>query len=207
MPTTRLQQFNSNSLIQTIYRAAQEADNNWERDRKAATRIQSIVRMHQQRRRFLFLRNCAISLQRVYRGYTGRLRVLEERIANAEKRRAQIFHCHARNIQRVFRGFICRKYTNDFCAQKAYIARIAQTSDSVRQAAIRAREEQEKFLAQEQLKELRKDFINAAKDQHHLLSTAVCPGVFRNTLEPEGNKTVFGTDVEDEILEGCYSSE
>lgn len=191
--------FNSNALMQNIYRASQEADNCWERDNRAATKIQSVVRMHHQRRVFLFLRKCAVSLQRVYRGYCGRLRVLEERIANAEKRQAQIFHCHARNIQRIFRGFICRKYTNDFCAQKAYIARIAQTSDSVRQEALRARNDQEKYLAKEQLKELRKDFINAAKDQHHLLSTAVCPGVFRNTLEPEGNKTVFGTDVEDEI--------
>lgn len=189
----------SRTLISNLYASSQQADQSWTRDRRAATKIQSTFKMHLQRCRFLLLLKCVIALQRVYRGYRDRLYVLDEQIANAENRRAQIFHCHARNIQRVFRGFICRKYTSDFCAQKAYISQIAQTSESVRQAGIRARGEQERYLAVVQEAELRKDFALAAKDKHHLLSTAVCPGVFRTPLEPEGTKTLFGTDVEEEI--------
>ena len=191
--------FNSRQLVQNIFHAAQQADSTWQRDSRAASKIQATFRMHRQRREYLFTKRCAIVLQRVYRGFKGRLRVLEEKIQLAEKRRAQIFHFHARNIQRLFRGFISRKYTNDFCAQKAYIARIALTSEGVRHAAIDARQEQEKFLAEEQMKELKKDFAEAAKNKHHLLSTATCPGVFRTPLEPEGTKTVFGSDIEEEI--------
>lgn len=191
--------FNSRQLVQNIFIAAQQADSTWKRDSKAASKIQATFRMHRQRKQFLFTKTCAIALQRIYRGYKGRLRVLDHKIELAEKRRAQIFHFHARNIQRIFRGFISRKYINDFCAQKAYIARIASTSESVRQAALDARHDQERYLAYVQTKELRKDFAEAAKNKHHLLSTATCPGVFRSPLEPEGTKTVFGSDIEEEI--------
>lgn len=192
-------QVNSRNLINNIFAASKQADETWTRDRNAAMKIQSTVRMFNQRRSFHRLQKYVIALQRIYRGYRGRLYVLEQQIANAENRRAQIFHCHARNIQRIFRGYICRKYTNDFCAQKAYISRIAQTSESIRKAGIDARAQQEKYLAGEQIEVLRNDFAAAAKNKHHLLSTAVCPGVFRTPLEPEGTKTLFGTDVEDEI--------
>jgi hypothetical protein len=186
-------------LVSNLYAAAHAAERAWERERRAAVCVQAVVRMHQQRLRFRTVRRCAVAVQRVFRGFRGRMLVLALRIRDAERHRDVVFHCHARTIQRVFRGFLCRKYTSDFCAQKAYIARIGQTSEGVRQAALRAREEQEERLATEQSRALRSDFELAARNKRHLVSTAVCAGVLRPPLAPDGARTVFGTDVEEEI--------
>lgn len=186
-------------IVNSLFSAAANANRSWPRERAAAVKIQSAVRMHQQRARFTFIRACAIRVQRVFRGYCGRIRVLDICIAKAKQRRARIFHLAARNIQRVFRGFLCRKYTNDFCAMKAYLAHITQTSEGIRQDALKARHEQEAYLAEVQATELRSDFKAAIRDKHHLLSTAVSAGVLRAPLQPDGTRTVFGTDIEEEI--------
>jgi hypothetical protein len=186
-------------LVASIYAAAAESQSAGPSERAAAVRIQSAVRMHQQRQRFVFIRRCAVNVQRVFRGYRGRVRVLDFQIALARLRQHRLFHCHARNIQRVFRGFLCRKYTSDVCALKAYIARITETSESVRLGAVQARRDQEEYLAREQAVTMRRDFDDAIRNKHHLLSTAVLAGVLRTPLAPGGTRTVFGSDIEDEI--------
>jgi len=189
----------ANLSVQSAFSAMNAAEAARPREQRAAELLQATARMMHDREAFQVQRTAAVTVQRVYRGYRGRLKYLDAQIAAARVYRAAVFNARATAIQRVFRGFLSRKHTSDFRAQRAYIARITEKSDAVRAVAATARREQEDAEGPAEAARQRAAFEAAIQGKHHLLSTAVRAGVLRPPLATAGATTVFGTDVEEEL--------
>jgi hypothetical protein len=71
-------------------------------------------------------------IQRVFRGYLGRMRAGGELSAQEASRQLSLFHYYCMQIQRCMRGFYSRKYKHDHERRKRYRARIAAEGDQTR---------------------------------------------------------------------------
>ncbi|CUG75357.1 IQ calmodulin-binding protein, putative [Bodo saltans] len=175
-------------------------------EENAATTIQSAARMLAQKKCFRYVSKCIVNIQRCFRGYRDRKKALRERIAQQKAFNLAVFHHFATLIQSRFRGFILRKRHCDFYARKKYIEAVVERNEAVRvdsnAAFLVQQAEKERSTHEEQ----RNAFVNATKSLHHLLSTSSVSGVFRPPLSVEGAKTVFGTNIEDDLRGAAAAS-
>jgi hypothetical protein len=195
-----------NQPVEAIFAATDIAEENRVRECIAATKIQSMARMLRCRKRYLHLRQCILSMQRVYRGYVGRKRFFDHVHGSENVRQRAVFDHFATIIQRHFRGFYSRKWRSDFYSQKRYLQAIEHKSEAVRKEALEQREKQQQLLSQREQELQRAKFVETASDLHHLLSTAVRSGILRPALSQTGLTTVFGTNVEDELRVAALES-
>ena len=129
----------------------------------------------------LRLREChhyARELQRVYRGHLGRKRVRRALDAREASARQAVRHFAATLIQSAFKGCYSRKYIHDFHERKRYVAAVVARGEALR-------EELEAQFARDLRAELerreaaaRGAFKTATAGLHHLVSTALRPGVY-----------------------------
>lgn len=195
----RLTQSNAKDPIFHLFDAINFAQHEREKEIKSATKIQSIVKMKQQRTQFFKVVKAVIAVQRVFRGYQARKETLRNMISRDGRRQMQIFHYFATQIQSRFRGYISRKKVYDFYSQRRYIAGVVAKSEAVRKEASEALEKQLDDMSQKAEIDRRAAFEKTLANKHHLLSTATISGVYRPPLSVEGMGTVFGTSAEDEL--------
>ena len=188
-----------NHPVEAIFAATDVAEANRVRERSAATKIQSAVRMRQCRRRFLYVRTCIVSIQRLFRGFADRKAALNRRLDDVKRRHVATLHALASIIQAAFRGFFSRKWRCDFYAQKRYLIGVVEESERVRRLAEATREQQTAELQISEHQRQLEAYLRAASGKHHLLSTAVQPGVFRPTAARQGVASVFGSSVEEDL--------
>lgn len=190
-----------NGCVEVLLAALQAANDASQRilEATAASKIQSIGRMYAQKKSFRHVLRCIVNIQRSFRGYRDRKKALRVRIQQQKMYNAAVFDHFATLIQSRFRGFILRKRHCDFYARKRYIQGIVDQNEKVRDESISAfqaqQSERERTLREEQ----RNAFVSATKNLHHLLSTSCVSGVFRPPLSVDGAKTVFGTNIEDDL--------
>lgn len=188
-----------NRPVESIFAATDTAEENRLKECAAATKIQAMARMHAARTRYLYLRRCIVDIQRVYRGYRGKVRFLTRAIEVDEARRMAIFHHFASVIQSRFRGFHCRKWHSDFYAQKQYVMQVAEASEAVRQQAIRAQALNGEERKTAEYESQKKAYMDAMSNMHHLLSTAARSGILRPGACRSGLQTMFNTNVEEDL--------
>ena len=102
-------------------------------------------------------------------------------------------------IQKVFRGYLSRKYSLDFYARKKYINDITMRSNKL---LSELREQNCKNLeTQKRMKEMKKaeKFDKLIGNLHHLLSTKRIKGVFKSPFGNEFSATAYGISVEQHI--------
>jgi hypothetical protein len=190
-----------NGCVESLLSAMSAANDPSQRalEDNAATAIQSVARMFAQRKCFLYVANCIVNIQRCFRGYRDRKKALRERIAQQRALNLAVFHHFATLIQSRFRGFILRKRHCDFYARKRYIEAVVERNETVRVESNAIFMVQQAAKERSTQEEQRNAFVNATKNLHHLLSTASVSGVFRPPLAVDGAKTVFGTNIEDDL--------
>lgn len=185
--------------VDALIHAMQTATREAQREATAAAKIQSVARMASQRRKYLSVQASIIDIQRCFRGYLGRKRFLREKIATQIRYNEAIFNHFATVIQSRIRGFLLRKKHCDFYARQRYIKDVSERSEAVRAEAQSYFETQRKLHEETQHAAQLAEFRQATKNMHHLLSTATVSGVYRPPLTVEGARTVFGTNIEDDL--------
>lgn len=195
----RLTQSSAKDPIYHLFDAINFAQHEREKEIRSATKIQSIIKMKQQRSTFFKIVRAVITVQRVYRGYQARKDTLRSIISRDEHRQLKIFHYFATQIQSRFRGYISRKKGFDYYRQRRYIEGVVAKSEAVRKEASEALERQLEEMAEKKDVDRRVAFEKSLANKHHLLSTATISGIYRHPLTVDGLATVFGTNVEDEL--------
>jgi hypothetical protein len=174
-------------------RAASEND--------AATKIQSVARMRSRRLAYLAVRQAIVDIQRIYRAFVARKRVLNSRLEQQKQFNNAVFHHYATVIQATYRGFYVRRHVSDFFARLKYLRKVVDASENVRKESQAKFEAAQKRLVEDVQRQRQNEYKAAATSVHHLLSTASVSGVYRPALSTTGVTTVFGTSVEDDIRE------
>ncbi|XP_070692115.1 spermatogenesis-associated protein 17 [Pempheris klunzingeri] len=161
-----------------------QAEENRQREKQAATRIQSWFRACKVCAYLSHLHKKAVIIQKIWRGFTARARFRQMVKAAYFIMKMNFYEEMAVRIQRRWRGFFVRKYIHNFYARKIYLEGLSRKNEHVR-------------MELDELKELQKrerDCLEMVKEQtakvyqahrfHHLLSTKQCPGVYNSPFRP-----------------------
>ncbi len=118
----------------------------------------------------------------------------------------QFFEYHISIIIKHWKGYRCRKYKMDYHANKKWLEKTKKLNE---ETLIQFKEQaQKKQYELDRLNEenQRKNFVNIAKNLHHLVSTKQIPGVYnRPYLPAELKPQVYNADIE-EHLKGIFKS-
>eukprot|EP01006_Ploeotia_vitrea_P047117 TRINITY_DN67092_c5_g1_i3.p1 TRINITY_DN67092_c5_g1~~TRINITY_DN67092_c5_g1_i3.p1 ORF type:complete len:223 (+),score=10.01 TRINITY_DN67092_c5_g1_i3:74-742(+) len=187
-------------LVEAVFQAIEAANQQRTVEYNAACKIQSMARYSAQRNTYLTIKRAAVHLQRVYRGYRGRLQTLD-RCIEREKQRQQLFFTHfAVLIQKTWRGYCSRRWKDNFYEQKEFLRVVVERGEEQRRIG---REHYERQVAEKNAKEassLKNTFNSTAQHLHHLISTGTMAGVYREKSTGLARATAFegeSDDVED----------
>nr|XP_054587850.1 LOW QUALITY PROTEIN: spermatogenesis-associated protein 17 [Nothobranchius furzeri] len=161
-----------------------EAEENRQKESRAATRIQSWFRACKVRAYLSYLRKKAVIIQKVWRGFAARARVRQMVKAAYFIMKMNFYEEMAVRIQRRWRGFYSRKYIHSFYERKRCIQGILLNNELMRKEVDETVELlQRRKNYQEMVKEQQARVYQAHR-LHHLLSTKQCPGVFNSPFRP-----------------------
>ncbi|KAI4830879.1 hypothetical protein KUCAC02_002480 [Chaenocephalus aceratus] len=161
-----------------------QAEESRQRENRAALRIQSWFRACRARAYLSHLHKKAITIQKIWRGFTARARFRQMVKAAYLIMKMNFYEEMAVRIQRRWRGFFVRKYIHNFYARKRYLEGLSRKNALVRR----------ELGELEELQKRERDCLEMVKEQtakvykahrlHHLLSTKQCPGVFNSPFRP-----------------------
>lgn len=179
------------------------ADDAREDEAFAALRVQRLFRGQRVRARVAVWQAAALFIERVFRGHQGRSR---SRAAREEKRRNDhlaVFHYHAVNLQKCFRGYYSRRYYHDFFARKAYLDKIVANSEGLRKQLAEQREQQRRDEEEQAAQATQAEFAKVTQNLHHLVSTASQPGIYNSPyVAADQVPTAYGVPFETHLRTG-----
>ena len=193
-------------MIQSYFDSLNEKEKFKYIELKAAIVFQKYARRLICRKRFLLLKTQALEVQKALRGYLVRAnhqKDVEEQNDNLMK---QFFEYHISIIIKHWLGYKCRKNVMDYHANRKWLEVTRKKNEETlielkEQAAKRQYE-----LDRENEENQRRNFVNIAKNLHHLVSTATIPGVYNTPFLPaELKPQVYNADIE-EHLRGIFKS-
>ena len=193
-------------MIQSYFDSLNEKEKFKYIELKAAIVFQKYARRLICRKRFLLLKTQALEVQKALRGYLARAnhqKDVEEQNDNLMK---QFFEYHISIIIKHWLGYKCRKNVMDYHANRKWLEVTRKNNEETlielkEQAAKRQYE-----LDRENEENQRRNFVNIAKNLHHLVSTATIPGVYNTPFLPaELKPQVYNADIE-EHLRGIFKS-
>lgn len=193
-------------MIQSYFDSLNEKEKFKYIELKAAIVFQKYARRLICRKRFLLLKSQALEVQKALRGYLARAnhqKDVEEQNDNLMK---QFFEYHISIIIKHWLGYKCRKNVMDYHANRKWLEVTRKKNEETlielkEQAAKRQYE-----LDRQNEENQRRNFVNIAKNLHHLVSTATIPGVYNTPFLPaELKPQVYNADIE-EHLRGIFKS-
>ena len=193
-------------MIQSYFDSLNEKEKFKYIELKAAIVFQKYARRLICRKRFLLLKTQALEVQKALRGYLARAnhqKDVEEQNDNLMK---QFFEYHISIIIKHWLGYKCRKNVMDYHANRKWLEVTRKKNEETlielkEQAAKRQYE-----LDRQNEENQRRNFVNIAKNLHHLVSTKTIPGVYNTPFLPaELKPQVYNADIE-EHLRGIFKS-
>ena len=193
-------------MIQSYFDSLNEKEKFKYIELKAAIVFQKYARRLICRKRFLLLKTQALEVQKALRGYLARAnhqKDVEEQNDNLMK---QFFEYHISIIIKHWLGYKCRKNVMDYHANRKWLEVTRKKNEETlielkEQAAKRQYE-----LDRQNEENQRRNFVNIAKNLHHLVSTKTIPGVYNTPFLPaELKPQVYNADIE-EHLRGLFKS-
>ena len=193
-------------MIQSYFDSLNEKEKFKYIELKAAIVFQKYARRLICRKRFLLLKTQALEVQKALRGYLARAnhqKDVEEQNDNLMK---QFFEYHISIIIKHWLGYKCRKNVMDYHANRKWLEVTRKKNEETlielkEQAAKRQYE-----LDRQNEENQRRNFVNIAKNLHHLVTTATIPGVYNTPFLPaELKPQVYNADIE-EHLRGIFKS-
>ena len=129
---------------------------------------------------FRYLNKCAVIIQKTWRGFIGRRYARIAIKHHVMIMRLNYYQKMAAIIQRRWRGYYIRNYVHNFIARKRYFKALEIKNQVVRrelEAIKQKRLYEEKYRER---KEFEKFLTRRARENHHLISTHVMPGVYNS---------------------------
>lgn len=127
----------------------------------------------------------AVTIQRRWRGYLGRAKYRIHLRVLVREMEVNHYNKLATLIQKVWRGWYCRKYILNFYFRKRYLDNLQIQNENVRQSVNEywsEKEKQTRLRIEKEIQELRE--LQAMKE-HFLLSTTITPGVLKTSPLPD----------------------
>ncbi|GLC33151.1 Spermatoproteinsis-associated protein 17 [Pleodorina starrii] len=197
----KLKQVQAQELIDEYFSKCRLAEERRAVESKAVITIQAFARGFIIRRRLLRLTQTALTIQRYWRGYLGRLRGrLALEVHNRALRKAY-FNAMATIIQRWWRGFYSRKHIHDYYARKRYLQQVKERNQHIR-AELNLEAERAIIMQRQEAEErARKLFQDKLSKLHHLVSTTVQPGIFNSpfSIATGTLPVIMGLSVEEHL--------
>jgi len=165
--------FRSSEVIPNHFDKHRHADITQIEETEAAILIQSWFRAERVRAYIRFLHQCAILIQRFYRGHFDR-GIYRQKVQEKLKQLKEAYYASlCTKIQSRWRGYYTRKYIFNYAARKIYLQALLVTNKHVRkqleEVQIKAEEERRKENAEKK----EDDLLYSTRKQHYLLSTEV----------------------------------
>ncbi|CAI2379969.1 unnamed protein product [Moneuplotes crassus] len=184
-------------VVTNYYENLSKAEDNREKEKKAAISIQTTFRMYLILTLFKTTKRAVRNIERIWKGF--KVRRLFLKLMREEKRRMQMvfFNAMATIIQKIFRGYYVRKYKHDFYARKTYLSKVVLKNEEVRDKLeeFRRTSEEEEEKRKEEIARL--ELTKVASNVHHLCSTKAIPGVFNSPyVSNEMKPQIFNVGVE-----------
>ncbi|KAM4602924.1 spermatogenesis-associated protein 17 [Polymixia lowei] len=160
------------------------AEENRQRENRAATQIQSWFKACKVRAYLSHLHRKTTVIQKTWRGFAARARLRQMVKAAYFIMKMNFYEEMAVRIQRRWRGYYVRKYIHNYYARKSYLEGLAMKNKLVRRGldefqALQKRERERLEMQREQTTK-----ITQAYQLHYLLSTKQRPGVFNSPFRP-----------------------
>jgi hypothetical protein len=184
-----------NEVVEEYFRAVQAANDAREKERTAATAIQSAYRASVIRGRYHDVLWAASEIERMVRGHLGYNKAKTKKLERHRVRNRQFFDHVATIIQKHFRGFWSRKYWHHMHARQKYLQTVGERGERTVAFLAQKHVEDQAAQAAESEARMRKEFKNLTAHLHHLVSTSTIPGVY-NPPYSEVVPSAFGIPVE-----------
>lgn len=180
MASLQAMKFRSSEVIPNHFDKHRHADITQIEETEAAILIQSWFRAERVRAYIRFLHQCAILIQRFYRGHVDR-GIYRQKVQEKLKQLKEAYYASlCTKIQSRWRGYYTRKYIFNYAARKIYLQALLVTNKHVRkqleEVQIKAEEERRKENAEKE----EADLLYSTRKQHYLLSTEVSAGVYNS---------------------------
>ncbi|KAL3693915.1 hypothetical protein R1sor_007566 [Riccia sorocarpa] len=172
----------TSDILQSYFERAKTAEQNREKETKAAIKIQAAWRRKAVRLQIKRWDRHVTAIQRWYRGHLGRVRALDIRRKKDKMLRLEYFGKRAKTIQRHFRGFMSRKYKHNFYKRKEFIEQMVEAGAEMRETlkdSYNSQMQRETEAAEKSVKGYIDDFIT---NSHYRVGTEVTKGAFYSPL-------------------------
>ncbi|KAF0742770.1 hypothetical protein AaE_008599 [Aphanomyces astaci] len=143
-------------------------------------------------------REAEIVVARVFRGHLGRHTASQERRRQIHLEAQARLHHVARVIQTRYRGWASRKYKLNFATRKLYLKDLEAKGHALRDTLRQRLDAQRAAEAARVDAESRDELVQITQHLHHLVGTAVTPGIFSSPFL-QSKPTAFGVPVETHI--------
>lgn len=143
-----------------------------------------------QQSKFRILKESAIKIEKVWRGYSKGRKVFQEMKKQKEtKMRFAFYHFAAALIQKMWKGHFYRKKYLNFAERNSFLGEVEQQNQFVEEMLKIYEEKQKERLKKEVEEKTAKKLDALAKNMHHLVSTKAIKGVFQPKVEETLHKT------------------
>ena len=170
-------------IIDNVFKAAQAAEENRQKEYDAAVTIQAVIRGVKLRAYIKYLHLCATRIQMAWRGYLGRIDYHQKLALKVQERQLAYYNTMATKIKAAWRGYYVRKYVHDYYALKAYLNALMIKNQNVRnKLAEYEKELKESEMIEDELQALEK-YKQEARGCHYMISTEHQQSVFNSSFE------------------------
>lgn len=173
-------------ITNSYFEKLQNAEDHKVQEITAVTNIQRVWRGHLARGYLCLLRANATTIQRVFRGYIDRKVCMQMRLADARSVEMAYFNYMALLIQKTFRGFLSRKFKEDFYKRKAFVTQVNERANKLRQEMSETLTSQLEQTAVEKEARATREFAELTLANHYLKSTQAQPGPLAPRSGPFG---------------------
>ncbi|KAG1710008.1 hypothetical protein DVH05_017017 [Phytophthora capsici] len=189
---------NRGTTLQRLQQLLDDAEEQAEPERKAATNIQRLFRGQRVRAAVTSQTNAELVISRVYRGHLARRRCKRLRAEVEKAHHRAVLNFYAVVIQKLARGVQSRTNRIDFRKRKAYIGELAAKGDQMRRMLEENLRRQLELKQIDSEKAAREELVKITQDLHHLVSTRTIAGVYNSPMQL-ASATSFGVPVETHI--------
>ncbi|XP_013414283.1 spermatogenesis-associated protein 17 [Lingula anatina] len=171
-------------ILQDCYDNNNKAEEERQKEFQSIIKIQAWYRGQKARAYLRYLNDCAIVIQKRWRGFLGRkhYRVYVKNKVFIMK--MNHYNEMAVKIQKIWRAYYTRKYIFNYYSRKRYLEGLQTKNQVIRQELSEYAEQQAIERMKHSEEEVRRRLQEWASKNHYLRSTEVMPGIYNSPFYP-----------------------
>lgn len=170
---------NRKNIITRYFTEVEKAQENREKEFRAALTIQAAWRGHKLNQRCKLRKECAIKIQKTWRMYMAQIYFKCLKTEKETEERTAFFNDKARKIQKVWRGYWERKHIFDFNKQREFMNNVSKKNEEMELMLDNyfTQTTEASALAEEEIKSVQD--VKKALKTHYLVSTSAIPSIYQ----------------------------